>query len=193
MNIEMVPHADGGFALVEMRPQTLGIIYDPLLAEEFRAFLDQRSDRRVAEFEPADAGGEVDAASAAVDAAAPAVDAAPMEVPAAPPQLGVPPEIDWSVAFRALEEGNRLRDVADLLGLEWTALRARWAQHKQAMLKEVTTLPAVVPARSEVALKISAAAVANADRQIECSTCGKPFTTAVFDPGINQCARCRRD
>lgn len=90
---------------------------------------------------------------------------APVEV--TPPASGqLAPEPDWERAMTRLAAGEKLRLVAEDMGIVWTVLRGRWAQRSSAQ------------PRSD-------------DAMTNCMICDRPFRPSATS--TDKCARCSRD
>lgn len=99
---------------------------------------------------------------------------------------------ELEVAFVRLEQGEKLRDVADDIGKSWTGLRGKWANRKRNEVKpahaeQVKNLPAVAASTVTTAI----AAIQELNDQPNCNICGRLFT--LTPENIDQCPRCTDD
>lgn len=115
-----------------------------------------------------------------------------------------------AAAFRRLEAGERVKDVAATMNRPMPVLRGRWAAHKRRLAAEAANpdtpvepmpvpspLPVkapqlpVVTGRTRTAHDKVSAAIGELKEQAHCSVCGKSFTATPAS--LDRCARCARD
>lgn len=187
MNDYVVTVDDGRFVLSVRRLVRVAVFEedaDARLAAEF--FAAREATVEDAEVAPTAAERVTETTKAKVANAVPAQIAEAEEAPpAAPKDVTVTPEVKGSsvavsalsegaegwtedrleAAFKRIDAGERLMDVARDMGGDWRSLRGRWGAHKRA---QTETVPDQQP----------------------CSICERLFTPSNSNP--DQCARCAR-
>jgi len=134
---------DGSVTLTELQPVTVGKFSDRAIAERVLALLS--------------GGSEVSG-----------VKVAPVEN-TREPMHDEPTDDDWLRAFLAVKNGDDMRTVAQLLGVEFGVFRGKygaWMKTNKATKKSLS------------------------DKD-ECTICGREFTPSASSTGL--CARCSHD
>jgi hypothetical protein len=160
-HLEIV-EADGGWSLREIAWKERAWCRDRAHVEAVAAMLR-------GEVGPAGEAAEVPEPAAPAPDQAPAVPADPTPASAAPE----PAEADWDAALDRVAAGEKLKAVAEELGLPWAQLRGKWTVRRKAERAEAASRAAegdpldvpwkqIVPDRS-LALRPAAAPVAQDD------------------------------
>ena len=146
--------ADMQIEVVELREISIASFADAAHAETFLKML--RGEIRITETDTPAAESEPP-------------EPASQPEPAPAPPIGGPdvPAEAMLAAFERIESGDRLRDVADDLGLPFGKLCSLWANHVRHHQKETA-----------------------GGGQIDCAICARPFTPSQSSPDL--CARCAR-
>lgn len=101
-----------------------------------------------------------------------------------------------AAAFARLENGEKLKAVAQDLGIPWTSLRGSWSQHarrngKKATAPQQATSVALVVRDKPHPLDVVKGAIAAVNDMEDCRNCGRSFTPS--EQSIELCARCAKD
>lgn len=204
----------GVFEIVQSMPVVVGTFADRGIAQKVMGFLEMDAVNAQRKAEAADQAERPAAVSSgapaavrpgmAQEAVAPPAPAAAPAVPDAPKpeaaalakgQKAGTAYFDWTEtelqqAFARLEQGGKVKDVAETFGKSWTALRAKWAAHRRMVQSRSTALVPVGGAPKTPVEKVSAA-VRDLEAQNACTVCGRYFTPTLEN--LDLCARCSHD
>nr|WP_321511150.1 hypothetical protein [uncultured Celeribacter sp.] len=166
---------DGLFELAQVIPEVVGTFRDQAMAEKVMWLL---------------AGQDVE------DAQEGAQEAKPEAKPEAnsEAEVGTIVEVDMEAAFARLAAGEKLRDVAEDIGIPWTSLRGSWAHRKPQLVatdKSAScnvSLPAIAQPRLDPVETFKAGA--SAAMEMATCECGRNYTSV--DPNQTRCARCAK-
>jgi|GEM_PF-2436557 len=172
----------GEFELAQVVPHVIGTFPDKGMAEKVMWLLSK--DRPLDEGEPASAANDH------------------MDAPITPPVIentvpakaaGVEDTSDrLAAAFSRLENGEKLKAVAEDLGIPWTSLRGSWSQHARRIGKKASTpSQALVVCDKPHPLDVVKSAIAAVNDMEDCRNCGRSFTPS--EQSIELCARCAKD
>jgi hypothetical protein len=185
----------GSFQIVRMEPAVVGTFTDRATAEKIIGFLemDAINQARKPKAEVAETVAPSRPVEAAPPAPPPAKPAQAKPGPTKPEDQTAVEHLDWAAdevlaAFERLEAGEKVQEVAASFGKSWTALRARWAVHRQNRTRSKALVPAV--ARQTPVEKV-ASAVEELKGQEQCSLCQRHFKPSPDNP--THCARCSKD
>lgn len=103
-------------------------------------------------------------------------------------------EVDMEAAFARLASGEKLKDVAEDIGIPWTSLRSSWAHRKSQLVATDKSASGHVslPAIAQPSLDPVKTFKAGASAAMEMATCecGRNFTSVA--PNQTRCARCEK-
>lgn len=200
MEFRLSETTPGTFEIVQFVPETVGTFRDRALAE------------KVLDFIRKDAGlPDGTLLTEPVIAPVPQPEAQPassLKAPETPKRATRAPNIQQSEtqyfgwtdaelaqAFQRLENGEKVKDIANEFGKSWGTLRGKWAAHKRLSLPKnpEPTTAALVPVSEPVLTPVEkiTSAVQDLKDQDPCTICGKYFKPTP--DSMEHCAACRQE
>ncbi|MBN7785159.1 hypothetical protein JYP51_09525 [Ponticoccus gilvus] len=166
---------DGTVELVEIKPTVIAIFRDRDHAERYFGVLSRRE-------EPAARVPDAASATVAIKVAAVA-------------QTAEPTDEEWVQAFQAIQNGDEMKKIAGLLGVEFNRLRGKYAAWTR-LQNRLRDLPAPRPfdpvpvVTRQPATTIVPIATGDPDAE-NCRLCDRLFRAGDATDGL--CSRCRHE